>query len=52
MKKEVKDTILSTGQKLTFISEDLARRGYQKKGERGCQMDKDEKDIWEISLRR
>lgn len=51
MKKEVKDTILSTGQKLTFIGEDLVRRGYQQKG-RGCQMDKDEKDIWEISLRR
>jgi len=28
MKKEVKDTILSTEQKLTFIGEDLARRGY------------------------
>lgn len=31
MKKEVKGTIPSTGQKLTFIGEDLARRGYQKK---------------------
>jgi len=35
MKKEVKDTILSTEQKLTFIGEDLARRGYQKKRRTG-----------------
>lgn len=34
MKKEVKDTILSTGQKLTFIGEDLARKGNQKKEDR------------------